>query len=160
LPEGREAGFVQACRRRLAAAGLEETITLTGYREDLREILAISGAVLALSGQPEAFGRTVAEALSLGRPVAGYAHGGVGEQLQALFPAGMVPVGDTAAVCRRLAEWYAAAPHPAVNHRYTLDKMLAATLALYQDMAGGRNGPVAGSRPRDCANPAHPVSKS
>jgi glycosyltransferase involved in cell wall biosynthesis len=135
---GRKAGFMNECRRRIAAAGLTETITLTGYREDLRDILAISGAMVCLARHPEAFGRTVVEALSLGRPVAGYAHGGVGEQLQAMFPAGRVPVGDVSAISARLADWYAAAPHPAANHRYTLEKMLVLTLDLYEEMAGNR----------------------
>jgi len=146
IPADREAGFMNECRRRIAVAGLEESITLAGYREDLRDILAISGAVLSLSWHPEAFGRTVAEALSLGRPVAGYAHGGVGEQLQAMFPEGRVSVGDVDAVCGRLADWYDAAPGPAANHRYTLEKMLADTLDLYQVMAGDRHGSAFGSR--------------
>jgi len=146
IPADREAGFMNECRRRIAVAGLEESITLAGYREDLRDILAISGAVLSLSWHPEAFGRTVAEALSLGRPVAGYAHGGVGEQLQAMFPEGRVSVGDVDAVCGRLADWYDATPGPAANHRYTLEKMLADTLDLYQVMAGDRHGSAFGSR--------------
>ncbi len=135
IPAGREAGFMAECRRRIAAAGLEDAITLTGYRDDLREILAISGAVVSLARHPEAFGRTVTEALSLGRPVAAYAHGGVGEQLAALFPEGAVAVGDVAAIRGRLAEWYATAPRPAVNRLYTLEKMLSATLDVYQEMA-------------------------
>ncbi len=149
FPAGRQAGFEEECRRRLAEAGLDETITLTGYREDLREVLAISGAVLSLAHQPEAFGRTVAEALSLGRPVAGYAHGGVGEQLQAMFPEGRVSIGDVDAVCVRLADWYAAAPHPTANHRYTLEKMLTATLDLYEEMVRERCGSTVGSLWRD-----------
>jgi glycosyltransferase involved in cell wall biosynthesis len=145
-PAGRKSGFMYECRRRIAAAGLTEAITLTGYREDLREILAISGAVVCLARHPEAFGRTVAEALSLGRPVTGYAHGGVGEQLQAMLPAGGVPVGDVDAVCGRLADWYDTAPRPAANHCYTLEKMLTATLDVYQEMAGDRYGPAVGFR--------------
>jgi glycosyltransferase involved in cell wall biosynthesis len=138
LPAAREDSFMKECRRRIVTAGLAESITLTGYREDLREILAISGAVVSLAQHPEAFGRTVAEALSLGRPVAGYAHGGVGEQLQAMFPAGRVPVGEVAAVCVRLTDWYTSAPRPEANRHYTLEQMLASTLDLYQEMAGNR----------------------
>jgi len=138
LPAGRHAGFMTELRRRLASDGLAAAITLTGYREDLREILAISDAVLSLAHHPEAFGRTVAETLSLGRPVAGYAHGGVGEQLQALFPAGRVPVGDVAAVCARLAAWHAGAPRPAANDLYTLARMCASTLDLYRSLAAER----------------------
>jgi glycosyltransferase involved in cell wall biosynthesis len=138
FPTGRRAGFLQECRRRLREAGLEGTITLTGHREDLREILAISGAVVSLAPHPEAFGRTVAEALSLGRPVAGYAHGGVGEQLGALFPAGAVAVGDVAAMSGRLARWSAAGPPAAPGRPRTLEGMLEATIDLYQEMAGSR----------------------
>jgi glycosyltransferase involved in cell wall biosynthesis len=145
FPASPRARFKQECRRRLALAGLEDTITLTGYREDLREILAISGAVLSLAHQPEAFGRTVAEALSLGRPVAGYAHGGVGEQLTTLFPAGAVAVGDAAGIRNRLLEWYPAAPTPAVNHLYTLERMLDSTLDLYREMAGDRHNAAPGT---------------
>jgi glycosyltransferase involved in cell wall biosynthesis len=145
IPAGRKVGFMNESRRRIATAGLAESITLTGYREDLREILAISGAVLSLAHRPEAFGRTVAEALSLGRPVAGYAHGGVGEQLDALFPEGAVAVGDVAGIHRRLTEWYASAPTPAVNRRYTLERMLDATLDLYQEMTAAERRVPSGS---------------
>ena len=44
--------------------------------------------MLQLSRKPEAFGRTVVEALSVGRPVLGWAHGGVGELLRAAAAAG------------------------------------------------------------------------
>jgi glycosyltransferase involved in cell wall biosynthesis len=138
-PAGRHARFMNELRRQLASDGLAASITLTGHREDLRDILANSGAVLSLARHPEAFGRTVAEALSLGRPVAGYDHGGVGEQLQALFPAGRVPVGDVAAVCARLAAWHAGAPRPAANQLYTLERMCTSTLDLYQELAAERS---------------------
>jgi glycosyltransferase involved in cell wall biosynthesis len=131
-------------RRRLTSDGLAAAITLTGYLEDLRDVLAMSGTVLSLAHHPEAFGRTVAEALSLGRPVVGYDHGGVGEQLQALFPAGRVPVGDVAAVCARLATWHATPPRPAVNHLYTLERMCSSTLDLYQELAAERPCPLSG----------------
>jgi glycosyltransferase involved in cell wall biosynthesis len=36
-------------------------------------------------------GRTVLEALAVGRPVVGWDHGGVGELLRQLFPQGAVP---------------------------------------------------------------------
>ena len=59
------------------------------------EIFAISNLILQLSVQPEAFGRTVIEALALCRPVLRcYAHGGVGELLAELYPEGRVAVGD------------------------------------------------------------------
>lgn len=61
---------------------------------------------------PESFGKTTLDALALGRPVAGYEHGGVGEQLDIFLPQGKVPVGDTAAMAKLLAEWHRQAPTP------------------------------------------------
>jgi glycosyltransferase involved in cell wall biosynthesis len=135
-PAARQAGFREECRRRIAAAGLEHRITVTGHRDDLREILSIADAVVSLSRHPEAFGRTVNEALSLGRPVAGYAHGGVGEQLAELFPAGRVRVGDIAAMTALLRDWYPSPPAPGPVRVATLESMQADTLALYESLAG------------------------
>jgi glycosyltransferase involved in cell wall biosynthesis len=101
----------------------------------VREIMALSNAVVSLSRKPEAFGRTVNEALGLGVPVAGYAHGGVGEQLAQHFPAGAVPPGDSAAMIDRLAQWYAMPPSLAEVQVHTLEAMLQGTVELYQALA-------------------------
>jgi glycosyltransferase involved in cell wall biosynthesis len=119
-------------RASIARAGLADALTFTGYRSDVREIMALSNAVVSLSRKPEAFGRTVNEALGLGVPVAGYAHGGVGEQLAQHFPAGAVPPGDTAAMIDRLAHWYAAPPSLQEAGVHSLEVMLQETLELYQ----------------------------
>lgn len=132
----RKARFEEELRGQIQAAGLEDAITLTGHRTDLREIMAISHAVLSLSRDPEAFGRTTIEALSLGRPVIGFDHGGVGEQLAAVFPEGAVPVGDVDALVNKLAEWGASPPLPAREHGFTLDNMCSRTLEVYRELAG------------------------
>jgi glycosyltransferase involved in cell wall biosynthesis len=111
-------------------------MTLTGFRRDLREIMAISDAVLSLSLQPESHGRTVSEALALGRPVAGYAHGGVGEQLSGLFPEGSVAVGDTAGMADKLAGWYREPPSLEAVSPWPLQRTLDDTLRVYRELAG------------------------
>jgi len=135
LPPGRR-GAAALLRQRIAAAGLDDAITLAGFREDVRDILAVSGAVLSLSRRPEAFGRTVNEALSLRVPVAGYAHGGVGEQLRQHFPAGAVPPADVAAMIGRLQAWYREPPPMQDVRVHTLQDMLDRTLALYHELRG------------------------
>jgi len=116
----------------IAAAGIADAVTLTGFRTDVREIMAVSAAVLSVSQQPEAFGRTVNEALSLGVPVAGYAHGGVGEQLESRFPQGRIAPLDQGAMVERLAGWFVSPPSMEGVRPYTLDEMLEKTLSLYQ----------------------------
>lgn len=118
-------------------AGLAEAITLTGDRRDLREILAISDLVVSLSLEMEAFGRTTLEALSLGRPVAGYANGGVAEQLRELLPAGIVPLGDREAMAQRLGDWCQNPPRVPESHPFTLERMLNDTVAVYRELTDG-----------------------
>ena len=124
----------------IAVAGLAGSITQTGFRDDVREIMSVSSVVLSLSQHPEAFGRTVNEALALGVPVAGYAHGGVEEQLIKHFPAGLVPPGDVDAMAERLFAWSATSPSMQGVQVHALQDMLDSTLALYREMGGsGRN---------------------
>ncbi len=125
-------------RLRAAAAARGVGLVVLPHRADLREIMASSALVLSLSRQPESFGRTVLEALSLGVPVAGYAHGGVGEILAARFPAGRVPPGDRAALVSTVARLLEERPAVPLGSGFELEEMLAATLALYRELLSGR----------------------
>lgn len=71
--------------------GIADYITFTGGRVDMADWMAPSELVFSLcSDPPEAFGRTVPEALHPGTPVIGWAHGGVSEVLAEMFPSGAV----------------------------------------------------------------------
>ena len=120
----------------ISAAGVTDAITCTGFREDVREIMAVSNAVVSMSRKPEAYGRTVNEALGLGIPVAGYDHGGVGEQLAAHFPAGRVMPGNLDDMVGRLAAWIEAPPRMDDVQPHALEAMLDSTLDLYRELAG------------------------
>jgi len=134
----RRAAYADELRARLAQEGLEDDISFVGHRKDMREIYAVSDLVLSLSTRPESFGRTVLEALSLGRPVVGYDHGGVGEVLGEVYPAGRVPLGDGAALLDCVAEMLTDAPQVPRHHPYSLSAMLDATLALYEELGDDR----------------------
>ncbi len=115
--------------------GIQAEVEFLGHRQDLREIMAVSDVVCALSRQPEAFGRTVLEALALGKPVLGYACGGVDELLGAIFPAGRVPLGDRACLLDSARALLTAHPRPlAVGAPFTLEAMCRATLDVYQEL--------------------------
>ncbi len=117
-----------------ARLGIAERVTFTGHRADLREVFAVSDVVCSLSTQPESFGRTTLEALALGRPVVAYAHGGVGEQLRAMFPGGLVPPRNEAALLEVTRGLLSQPPAPApVPEDYTLEAMCRLTLDTYQD---------------------------
>ena len=139
-PHPRKRDFLGKVENAIRQAGLENAVTLAGHRDDLREIMAVSDAVVSCSTDPEAFGRATLEALSLGRPVAGYAHGGVAEQLDALLPGGRIPVGDVAAMADRLALWRDQPPAPAKNNPFILQTTLRRTLAVYEALLSDKHG--------------------
>lgn len=130
----RKQAYLRELKGKIHAAALGADISFTGQRDDLREIMAVSALVLSLSTQPESFGRTVLEALSLGVPVVGYNHGGVGEVLSALLPAGRVPPGDLNALFVRAQDFLERPPTVAPNPRFTLQTMLRQELGLYQSL--------------------------
>ncbi|GAB3740484.1 glycosyltransferase [Silanimonas algicola] len=132
---GREA-YVAELRALAAARGVDAALRLSPPRSDVVGAYAASDLVLQLSRKPEAFGRTVIEALSVGTPVLGWAHGGVGEQLGVLQPEGAVPLGDAAALVRRAAILLARAPAPPSHIPYTLAAMQQSTLDTYARLAG------------------------
>jgi glycosyltransferase involved in cell wall biosynthesis len=134
IEPGREA-YVRELQELIAHRGIGNQVVLTAPREDVKDIYAMSALVLQLSNKPEAFGRTVVEALSLCRPVLGYAHGGVGELLAELYPAGRVPPGDRERLVERAAELLRVAPPIPPLQRYRLIDMQRAALALYEEVA-------------------------
>ena len=134
LEAGRET-YAEELRQRIAELGLEDKVVMTPPRDDVRDIFAVSALILQLSNKPESFGRTVIEALSLCRPVLGYAHGGVGELLAELYPAGRVPLGDRERLVERAAELLRLAPSIAPLDRYRLQDVQAEILDLYAELA-------------------------
>ena len=128
--------YLDELKQLVRSLGLEADISFLGHRTDLREVMGTSDIVCALSQQPESFGRTVLEALALGKPVVGYDCGGVGELLGSLFPAGRVPLGDSARLLDATLAILRDQPAPAtVGEPFTLDAMCRGTLAVYQELA-------------------------
>lgn len=137
-PHPRKRAFERELRRLVATLEIEPAVSFLGQRSDLREVLSVSACAFSLTGEPEAFGRTTIEALSLGVPVIGYDHGGTGEILRSIFPAGVVPVGDIDAAAERCAAFLEKRPPVPVIHPYTVERMQAATLAVYAELAASQ----------------------
>jgi len=88
------AHYLQELKRHADALGLSDFVGFTRPIDAMADAYAICDLVLQLSNKPEAFGRTVIEALSIGKPVLGWNLGGVGENLQDFFPQGLVEAFD------------------------------------------------------------------
>ena len=119
----------------LYAAAADLPVSFLGHRSDVRELMSIADLVLSLSSKPESFGRTVLEALALGRPALGYEHGGVGEILKALYPIGKVESGNEQALFDRVRQLLLA-PEPVLNSdALSLQSMQNKTLNVYSEIS-------------------------
>src|SRR5690606_12535407 len=80
MPGAREHGrarYLEELERQAVQLGVAEALAMTPPTARIADAYAASDLILQLSRKPEAFGRTVLEALSVGRPVLGWDHGGV-----------------------------------------------------------------------------------
>jgi len=118
--------------------GVLDRITFTQARMDMRDWLAASEIVYSLCADPpEAFGRTVPEALHLGTPVIGWDHGGVKETLAVMFPQGAVTPGDRATLLKRSLAFLRDPPVVPPNDAFGLHESMEKTMAVYDSVLTG-----------------------
>ncbi|CAP50199.1 glycosyltransferase [Xanthomonas campestris pv. campestris] len=137
LPGAREPGreaYIRELEAEAARLGVADAVAFTEPTARIAEAYAASDLVLQLSRKPEAFGRTVIEALAVGRPVLGWAHGGAGELLAELQPAGAVPPFDAQALAQQALALLHHRPAPPARLPYTLQAMQTATLNVYDEL--------------------------
>jgi glycosyltransferase involved in cell wall biosynthesis len=116
-------------------SGVLERITFTGVRLDIRDWLAASEIVFSLcSDPPEAFGRTIPEALHLGVPAIGWNHGGVREVLAEMFPQGAVMPDNAAELLTRTRAFLMERPSVSPSTAFLLEDSMERNIRLYQSI--------------------------
>ncbi|MGI9306274.1 MAG: glycosyltransferase [Gammaproteobacteria bacterium] len=130
--DGRRQKRLAELARRLGVAGRTR---FAGARRDMREIYALADIVLSCAVKPESFGRTIAEALAMQKPVIAADHGGARDIITAEECGGkLIPPADAEALAAALR-----APPPdastsraRIAARFTAARMAEETLAVYQ----------------------------
>jgi glycosyltransferase involved in cell wall biosynthesis len=121
--------------------GVSDNLTFCGARTDVREWMAASSLVFNLcSDPPEAFGRTVPEALCLGVPVIAWDHGGVREILQKMFPSGAVDPDNLPALVKKTREFLQEAPKVHNSDEFSLQASMEQTMHLYHSALRKEDG--------------------
>ncbi|MFC3814712.1 glycosyltransferase [Lysobacter sp. GCM10012299] len=136
LPGSREPGreaYIAELEAEAAQCGIADAVAFTVATDAIARAYAASNLVLQLSHKPEAFGRTVLEALSVGRPLLGWNHGGVGELLARWQPDGAVAPFDLGALHHSAYELLTHPAPPAARIPDSLRAMQEATLAVYAE---------------------------
>jgi glycosyltransferase involved in cell wall biosynthesis len=112
---------------------------------DMPATLMLADVVVSASTDPEAFGRVIAEAGAMGRPVIATDHGGAREQVIEDETGWLVPPGDADALAAAIEravtldkakrERMSAAAIAHVRANFSKTAMCEATLALYREVA-------------------------
>ncbi len=124
-------------RQLVSELSLDGHVDFVGHCQDMREIYALSHAVVCGSKKPESFGRTVTEALAMGRPVVATRLGAHVETLPHGKFGFLVPPENPAALASRLADLGALDLEHArqyVTQRYSLERMVDETIATYEEL--------------------------
>lgn len=133
-PEARGKQYMREIELRVSKSEiLAQSVVFLPHRTDLKEIMSISDLVVNFSIKPESFGRVVLEALSLGTPVVGFNHGGVGEILSRLYPKGLVTPQDVDNSVQTINS-VLDGTFQIQNHSFTLDEMCRKTLRMYEEI--------------------------
>jgi glycosyltransferase involved in cell wall biosynthesis len=144
--QGRNA-YVEGLRTRAAAAGI--ALVLPGHVTDMASAYMAADIVINPSTDPEAFGRTLAEAMAMERPVIAAAHGGPLEILSGsetgwLFTPGSAP--DLAARLRDVLTMDPAArklrghlARQRVIAHYSREALQGSTLRVYREVLDYRS---------------------
>lgn len=140
-------GYRAELERLVAKYDLSSRVFMPGHCDDMPAAYMLSDVVVCASTDPEAFGRVVSEAQSMGCPVVASDHGGVPEQVLDGRTAFLYPPRDRDALAAALRKTLtlsapereilslAARTHARAN--FSKDKMCQATLALYREVLQG-----------------------
>ena len=134
-------GGYAARLRSLVAAADADAVRFAGSQQAMAEVYTLSDVAVSCSRKPESFGRTLVEALAMETPVIATAHGGALEIVREGVDGFLFPPGDADALARRLLEvrgrTFANLRTDALA-RFSLDRMVDATLAVYREVLAGR----------------------
>ena len=127
--------------------GLQSVVHIVGECRDMAAAYKLSDVVISASTEPEAFGRIVAEAQAIGKPVIAPNHGAAPEILLPEVTGWLVPPSDPQALARALEkaldldtgarERLAQAAIARVRDNFSTAKMCDATIAVYRELLDG-----------------------
>lgn len=147
--QGRDA-YVAELEEMIARAGLSERAILSGHIENMPAAYAASDLVIAPSVEPEAFGRTAAEAQAMGRMVIAADHGGAREVVDPGVTGWLAPPGEAAAWAEAMdhalslnAEARAAmgaAGRARASKQFSTNALQTATLRVYKQALESPHG--------------------
>ncbi len=142
--EGREA-YRQELQQYAQSLGLDGSrIVFATHCDDIPAAMLLADVVVSASTEPEGFGRTIAEAAAMGKPVIATAHGAAPEVVASGETGWLVPPGKAGALARALEQVFALSPRELADlatkakyrasHLFSSQTMCDRTLEVYREL--------------------------
>jgi glycosyltransferase involved in cell wall biosynthesis len=138
--------YSETLERRIAELGLGGVCRFVEHCADMPAAYMLADVVVSASTRPEGFGRAIAEALAMGRPVIATDHGGASEIVERGVTGWLVPPGDADTLAEALAEALALEPDrrhrlaeraiASIRGRFSRGLMTGRTMAVYAEILG------------------------
>ncbi len=139
--------YHERMQQRIRELGLQDNMVLTGFRQDIADVMNALDVVVHTSVRPEPFGRVILEGMLLGKPVVASAAGGVPELIADRETGFLTPPGDAGELAARLIPLLENADlrreigqraQAWARERFSLPQHVAAMCEIY-DTVRGRN---------------------
>ncbi|MEM9599928.1 MAG: glycosyltransferase family 4 protein [Pseudomonadota bacterium] len=136
-PQGRDA-YVRELQEQAQRLGVSDRLRLTGHETDMPAALMAADVILTPSTDPEAFGRTAAEAQAMGRWIVASSHGGALDVVDDGRTGVLVAPGDADGLADALRavpdDYDGKAARDRIQTRFSKQALQRATLAVYEDV--------------------------
>lgn len=145
-------GYEATLKELVRTLGVGDNVVFAGNQRKIAECLTIADVVVSANWKkPEAFGRSMAEALAMDRPVVATAFGGALDIVEDGVNGALVGVPDARTTVRERAIPFANAIRAALRlpkrdwrtpalEKFSFERMAASSLAVYRELAARKEG--------------------
>ena len=128
--------YLNSLKSLIKELNLEENIIFTGSQSKIEQIYALSDVVISSSKKPESFGRAVAEAICMNKPVIATNHGGVKDIIIENVNGFFFEVGDDKKLADNILKSRTLKfdGYSYISNNFSLENMVNKTLEVYRNL--------------------------
>ena len=128
--------YLNSLKNLIKELNLEENIIFTGSQSKIEQIYALSDVIVSSSKKPESFGRAVAEAICMNKPVIATNHGGVKDIIIENVNGFFFEVGDDKELANNILKSRALVfdGFSYISSNFSLENMINKTVEVYKDL--------------------------
>ena len=125
--------YLNSLKSLIKELSLEENIIFTGSQSKIEQIYALSDVVISRSKKPESFGRAVAEAICMNKPVIATNHGGVKDIIIENINGFFFEVGNDKELANNIlkSKKLSFDGYGYISNNFSLENMLDKTIEVY-----------------------------